>query len=120
MRRAVLVGAICLAATACGSKAKQAPSSQDVATVAQSVSDIAYQCQSVAAGYVAGVDGASIRADVNALLRVWGTARPDAKFTVGALHTTLRKEVELAQANLQGGACATAQAQRLAQVVDKG
>jgi hypothetical protein len=116
----VLVGVCCLAATACGSKAKPAPSRQDVATVAQSVSDIAYQCQSVAAGYVAGVDSASIKTDVNALLRVWGRARPDANFDVGALHTTLRKEVELAQANLQGGACATAQAQRLARVVDKG
>jgi hypothetical protein len=120
VRLGVLVGGICLAATACGSEAKQAPSRQEVATVAQSVSDIAYQCQSVAAGFVAGVDSASIKADVSALLRVWRRARPDAKFSVGAQHTTLRKELELAQANLQGGACATAQAQRLAQVVDKG
>jgi hypothetical protein len=108
-----MVGA-CLAATACGATAKQAPSRQDVATVAESLSDIAYQCQSVAAGYVASVDSASIKADVNALLRVSDRVRRDAKFAVGALRTTLRKELELAQANLQGGACAPAQAQRLA------
>jgi hypothetical protein len=67
----------------------------------------------VAAGFVASVDGPSIRRDVDALLRIARTVRPDAAFAVGALHTTLHKELGLARANLQGGGCAAAQARRL-------
>jgi hypothetical protein len=104
---------------ACGGAAKAPPNRQDVATIAASVSDIAYQCQAVAAGYVAGVDGASIRKDVTALLRVSRRVRPDAPFSVGALRTTLHSELALAQANLEGQGCAAGQARRLAGAVDQ-
>jgi hypothetical protein len=109
----------CVAVTACGGASKRAPVPQDVATIAGSLSDIAYQCQSVAAGYVAGVDGASIRKDVDALLRVSRRVQPDARFSVGALHTTLHSELALARANLEGQGCAPGQARRLAGAVDE-
>ncbi len=104
---------VLLAVTACGGADKRAPTREDVATIAGSLSDIVYQCQSVAAGFVAGVDSASITKDVDALLQVAHAVRPDAMFAVGALHTTLRKELGLARANLTGGGCAAAQARRL-------
>jgi hypothetical protein len=118
--RRALVGVVCLAVAACGGVAKRAPTTQDVATIAASLSDIAYQCQSVAAGYVASVDGPSIRRDVDALLRVSRRVQPDARFTFGALHTTLQRELVLAQANLQGQSCDGAQARRLSDVAGGG
>jgi hypothetical protein len=68
---------------------------------------------------VAGVDGASIRKDVDALLRVSRRVQPDARFSVGALHTTLHSELALAQANLEGQGCGPGQARRLAGAVDE-
>lgn len=92
----------------------RAPTHQDVAAIAGALSDIVYQCQSLSAGFVASVDAPSIRRDVDGLLRIYDAVRPDARITIGALHTTPRKELTLAQANLQGGDCAPAQAHRLA------
>jgi hypothetical protein len=76
------------------------------------VSDIVYQCQSVAAGLVAGVDGPSIRHDVTMLLRVYRGVRPEARIAIGPGRTTPRRELTVAQANLEAG-CAVAQARRL-------
>jgi hypothetical protein len=78
------------------------------------MSDIVYQCQSVQAGLTESVDATAIRRDVGALLRVYRRVRPDVKLTIGPLHTTPRRELELARANLQGGGCAPRAAQRLA------
>jgi hypothetical protein len=121
--RTAIAGAICLAATACGGAPKQAPTKHDVATIAASLSDIVFQCQSVAAGYVASADSASIRRDVDALLGAYHRVRPDAPFAVGApprvtRHTTLRKELSLAQRNLSNAGCSPAQARRIATAVD--
>jgi hypothetical protein len=107
----VTLGAICLTATACGATepVRRTPTKQDVATIAQTLSDIVYQCQSVAAGFVAGADPAAIKGDVDALLRTYRRVRPDARLTIGPLHTTPRKELALAQANLQMAGCAPAE-----------
>lgn len=78
------------------------------------MSDIVLQCQSMQAGLTDGVDARSIGRDVDALVAVYRRVRPDAKLTVGPLHTTPRRELELARANLQGGACSPAAARRLA------
>ena len=114
------MGLVLLAVTGCGGAAKRAPTRQDVATIAASLSDIVYQCQSVAAGFVASVDDAWIKKDVDALLQVSRRVRADARFAAGALHSTLHKELGLARANLQGGGCAAAQARRLSGAVAGG
>ena len=66
------------------------------------------------AGLTANVDAAAVSRDVKALVGVYRRVRPDAKLAIGRLHTTPRRELELAQANLQGGGCSTAAARQLA------
>jgi hypothetical protein len=85
-----------------------------VAAIAAATSDIVYQCQSVQAGLTADVDAAAVSRDVDALARVYRRVRPDAKVVIGRLHTTPRRELELARANLLGGGCSTGAAKRLA------
>jgi hypothetical protein len=113
---AIAVAAACLAVTACGGAsgpARRPPTGHDVAVIAQAMSDVVYQCQSVAVGLTANPDAAAIRRDVDALLGAYRRVQPDAKLTIGPLHTTLRRELGLARANLQAG-CATGAARRLA------
>jgi hypothetical protein len=81
------------------------------------MSDIVYQCQSVAAGYIAGADIPSLRRDVDALLGAYRQLRPDATIAMGsAPRLTLRRELILAEANLQAG-CSGSQARRIAATV---
>lgn len=89
------------------------------------MSDILYQCQSVAAGFVASADAVSVRRDVEVLVAAYHRVRPDAPFVVrGAsgieVRTTLRRQIALAAANLQNGGCAPAQARRLAAAAGAG
>jgi hypothetical protein len=105
--------------TACGgggsaAPPKHAPTQRDVSAVAAAMSDIVLQCQSVQAGLVAAVDQRAVRNDVDALLGVYRRVRPDARLTIGPLHTTPRRELALARANLQGGGCSAAAARRVA------
>jgi hypothetical protein len=116
---AVITGCtVGLGLAGCGSGSptppKRPPTQRDVATVAGAMSDIVLQCQSVQAGLVAAADPRAVRRDVNALLGVYRRVRPDAGLTIGPLHTTPRRELELARANLQGGNCSAAAAKRLA------
>src|SRR5258705_11447911 len=67
---ALLVGWACLTLAACGDAPRRPPTQRDVATIAAAVSDIVYQCQSVAAGFIAAPDRASLTRDVNLLLTV--------------------------------------------------
>ncbi len=81
------------------------------------MSDIVTQCQSVAAGFIAGPDVRSLGRDVGALLRADERVRPDARFVLGSsagvtLATTLHKELSLAEENLAAG-CSPRQAKRL-------
>jgi hypothetical protein len=83
------------------------------------MSDLVYQCQSVAAGYVASADEASLRRDVGALLGAYRAVRADAPFKINAangqgVRTTLRMQLTLAEANLADGGCSPAQAKRIA------
>jgi hypothetical protein len=82
--------------------------------IAGAMSDIVLQCQSVQAGLTESVDATAIGHDVDALLRVYRHVRADAQLTIGQLHTTPRRELELARANLQGGGCSPHAAKRLA------
>jgi hypothetical protein len=82
-----------------------------VSTIEAAMVDITSQCQSSAA-LVPTPDTASLRGDVNALLSTYRIVRPDASLSIGALHTTLRSELGVAQADLQD--CAPQQARRLA------
>jgi hypothetical protein len=83
-----------------------------VATIEAAMVDITNQCQSSAA-VVATADTASLRRDVNALLRTYRIVQPDASLSIGALRTTPRRELEVAQVDLRYG-CAPQQARRLA------
>ncbi|HWG61989.1 MAG TPA: hypothetical protein VG253_09790 [Streptosporangiaceae bacterium] len=82
-----------------------------MSTVEAAMVDITSQCQSSAA-LVATAGTASLTRDVNALLSTYRSVRPDARLSIGALHTTLRRELGVAQADLQD--CAPQQARRLA------
>jgi hypothetical protein len=83
-----------------------------VTTIEAAMVDITSQCQSSAA-FVATADKASLRRDVNALLRTYRIVDPDARLTIGALRTTPQRELDVAQTDLQDG-CAPQQARRLA------
>jgi hypothetical protein len=112
------VGAVCLALGACGGATRKPPSQADIATIASSVSDIVYQCQSVATGFIAAPDAPTIKRDVNSLVSANHRVEADASFVLGSQSalkrkTTLSKEIALATHNLQLGNCSPAQAKRL-------
>jgi hypothetical protein len=118
----VIASLVCLLGGGCGGATRKAPTARDVNTIGAAVSDIVYQCQSVAAGYVASADSAPLRRDVDALLGGYRRLRPDAPFVVGAstgvtLKTTLRSELSLAERNLQNAGCAPGQARRIAAAI---
>jgi hypothetical protein len=104
---------LCLVAAGCGGSrpVRRALTQRDVSTIEAAMVDITSQCQSSAA-LVATADTASLGRDVNALLSTYRIVRPDASLSIGALHTTLRGELGVAQADLQD--CAPQQARRLA------
>jgi hypothetical protein len=82
------------------------------------MSDIIYQCQSVAAGYLSSADSASLRRDADALLDAYHRLRADATIPIGAPPwLTLRRELALALTNLQQSGCSEAQARRIAAAV---
>jgi hypothetical protein len=116
-----LIACGCLSIAGCGSITKTAPTQQDVVAIGAAVSDIVYQCQSVATGFTAGPDVSALRRDVDTLLNVSQRVRPDARFVPGSASgvtstTNLRQEISLATQNLTLAACAPAQAKRLATV----
>jgi hypothetical protein len=108
---------------ACGGAAsKPPPTHHDVARIVAAMSDIVYQCQSVAAGFVAAADQPALRQDVDALLSAFRRVRGDAPFAIGATsgqgqRTTLRKQLTLAEGNLTDGGCSPGQARRIASAV---
>jgi hypothetical protein len=105
---------LCLAAAGCGESrpVRRAPTQDDVATIEAAMVDITNQCQSSAA-LVPTSDTASLRRDVNALLRTYRILNPDATLSIGALRTTPRRELEVARTDLQDS-CVPQQARRLA------
>jgi hypothetical protein len=118
MRVLIVTGCACVIAAGCGGANKRAPTQRDVGAIAAAVSDIVTQCQSVAAGFIAGPDATSLRRDVDALVRTYERVRPNARFVLGAssgvtLATTPRKELSVAEENLAVAGCAPRQATRL-------
>lgn len=114
---AAVAGILCALATGCGAAPKHAPTQQEVSAIATAVSDVVYQCQTVAAGYVAGPDGTALARDVDTLLKSREHVRPDARMALASVtgtawSTTLRRELTLAETNLAAG-CSRRQAQRL-------
>lgn len=104
-------------AAGCGGTPRRAPTQQDAVTIGAAVSDIVTQCQSVAAGFIAGPDTSALGRDVDALLRADRRVQPDARFVLGSsagvtLATTLHKELSVAEENLAAG-CSRRQAKRL-------
>lgn len=108
-----------LVAAGCGGSrpVRRAPTQRDVATIEAAMVDITNQCQS-SADFAAAANTASLRRDVNALLRTYRIVHPDARLSIGALRTTPHRELEIAQTDLQDG-CAPQQARRLAAASEK-
>lgn len=105
---------LCLVAAGCGGSppVPRALTQDDVSAIETAMVDITSQCQSSRV-MVPTADTAVLRRDVNALLRTYRIAGPDASLTMGYLHTTLRSELGVAETDLQ--ACgAPQQARRLA------
>lgn len=100
--RGVASLAVAVAVAACGSEPKPSPKPDDIAVVGSSVGDIVYQCESVAAGFVAEPDDAQLKRDVNALLAAADRVDPDAEYKAGAApgptrRTSVRGELRLAR-----------------------
>lgn len=105
----------------CGSDPKPPPRERDIAQVGRALADVVYQCQSAAAGYVAGPDRAGLERDVKTLLAALDRVDPDARYTVGAApgptrRTTVRGELWLARRTL--AACEPELARRLGDAGD--
>jgi hypothetical protein len=108
----------CTVVSGCGGVSKQPPTQQDAAAVSAAVSDIVFQCQSVAAGFVASADSHSLQHDVNMLLSTYRRVQPNASLAIpsssgSTFSTTLGKEMSLAEENLAPATCAPSQARRL-------
>jgi hypothetical protein len=118
---AVVVIAACAIATGCGGGAsKREPGERDVAVIAASVSDVVYQCQAAAAGFIAGPDRKTLTRDVDRLVDVSGRVEADSRFRISARAsgtTTLREQVAVAVRSLRAE-CSPQQAARLADAVD--
>jgi hypothetical protein len=117
---AVGVVAACVIVAGCGGgSSKPPPDERDVAVIAVSVSDVVYQCQSAAAGFIAGPDRDALTRDVDRLVDVAGRVQADAKFRVSARAsgpTTLRDQVAVAVRSLRAE-CSPQQAKRLESAV---
>jgi hypothetical protein len=113
---ATVVVAACAIALGCGGgSSKRPPGERDVAVIAASVADVVYQCQSAAAGFIAGPDRGALTRDVDRLVDLAGRVQADAKFRVSARAsgpTTLREQVAVAVRSLRAE-CSPQQAQRL-------
>jgi hypothetical protein len=112
---AIAVSAI---AAACGGgPEKRQPTERDVAAIGTSVSDVVYQCQSAAAGFIAGPDRAAVKRDVDRLVSVAADVQADApfRFRGRGSRTTLRDQVAVAVRSLRAE-CSPQQAKRLEDV----
>jgi hypothetical protein len=113
---AVGVIAACAIATGCGGgSSKRQPSEHDVAVIAASVSDVIYQCQSAAAGFIAGPDREALKRDVDRLVDAAGRVQAGARFRTARRAsgtTTLREQVAIAVRSLRAK-CSPQQAKRL-------
>jgi hypothetical protein len=115
----VTVTLACVAIAACGGTSRRNPTSRDTAVVARSLSDIVYQCQSVAAGFIAAADHVALKRDVDALLVLYSHVERSAPLVFrspsgSTRRTTLLAELALARGNLEDAQCSPTQARRIA------
>lgn len=101
---------------ACGGEPDPPPGPKEIARIGSSLGDIVFQCESVAAGFIAAPDRARLTRDVDALIAVFDRVSPDSAYTAGAepgptRRTTARGELRLARRTL--AACEPRLAQRL-------
>lgn len=109
------------AGSGCGGgsgSSKRTPTGRDIAVIGASVSDVVYQCQSAAAGFIAGPDRAAVKRDVDRLVALLSQVELDARFrfTGRPEPTTLRAQAEQATRSLRAD-CAPEQARRLAEAL---
>jgi hypothetical protein len=120
--RTTVVGVVaaCAIASGCGGgSSKREPNERDVAVIAASVSDVVYQCQAAAAGFIAGPDRKALTRDVDRLVDVAGRVEADAQFRASkrsSATTTLRDQVAVAVRSLRAE-CSPQQAKRLEGIV---
>ena len=103
----MLLACACALAAACGDSGpdRGPPSAQDIRAISAAVGDIVVQCESIAAGYVAGPVPGSLERDVDALLDAHERVEPETRYTVSGTsglsrQTTLADELQIAQRQL--------------------
>jgi hypothetical protein len=111
----LLVAGLCALSAGCGED-RTPPDTEDVDRITASVSKIAFHCRSVERGFLAGVDEAALRREVDPLVDAVNELDPDVRFRLPEPaikpETTLRDQVELA-ARLLGEECSPEDAERL-------
>ena len=100
----------------CGGDPDPPPGPKDIAQVGSSLGDIVFQCESVAAGFIAAPERALLTRDVDTLIAVFDRVNPDSGYTAGAepgptRRTSVRDELRLARRTLT--ACEPRLAKRL-------
>ena len=123
MKRPLLTGlcvAAVLGAAACGGEEKAAPGNQVDAIVA-ATSEIVYQCRAVESGFLSSPNTEALERDVDVLLAAADEFDLDATFDRPQAsvqpETTLREQIELAIARLEGS-CSPEQAEELQAAID--
>jgi hypothetical protein len=98
-----------------GGASKREPTQRDIALVGAAVADVVYQCQSAAAGFIAGPDRAALKRDVDRLVAVARDVEADARFRFPrrAEPTTLRAQLQQTERSLRAD-CAPEHAARIA------
>ncbi len=124
MRRTLLAvlcaGALLGGAAACGGDEKAAPGNQ-VNAITAAASDIVYQCRAVESGFLSSPNTEVLQRDVDALLAAAAEFDLDAPFQrpppAVEPETTLREQIELAIARLEG-TCSPELAEELQAAID--
>jgi hypothetical protein len=124
MRRTLLAGlcagALLSGAAACGGDEKAAPGNQ-VDAITAAASDIVYQCRAVESGFLSSPNWEVLERDVDALVAAAAEFDLDAPFQrpppAVQPETTLREQIELAVARLEGE-CSPEHAEQLRDVLD--
>jgi hypothetical protein len=123
VRRPLLTGlcaAALLGAAACGGEEKAAPGNQ-VDAITAAASEIVYQCRAVESGFLSSPNTEALERDVNALLSAADEFDLDAPFQrpppAVQPETTLREQIELAVARLEGS-CSPELAEELRAAID--
>jgi hypothetical protein len=117
---AVLFAVALLGAAACGGEEKAAPGNQ-VNAITAATSEIVYQCRAVESGFLSSPNTEALRRDVDALLAAADEFDLDSPFQrpppAIEPETTLREQIELAIARLEGS-CAPELAEELRAAID--